>query len=106
MVLPLVIIADLNVIGITIDKAKANTPLTIDRDGVLSLPVALECVQPISRGHREIIKGGCQVNVLQLSRRSWRHVGREALGGSREKQVSRTPIRVPPGYPSSSSETR
>ena len=64
------IVADLDLEGITIDEAKANAPLVVDGNSVLSLPVLLESVQPIARGDPEIVETGRQVHVLQLAGRA------------------------------------
>jgi hypothetical protein len=40
-----VIVADLDLVRIAVDIPKANAPLVIDGDGVLSLPVVLERVR-------------------------------------------------------------
>jgi len=50
-----VVIYDLDIVGITIDEPKADTPLVIDRDGILSLPVSPKLVKPITWRNLKIV---------------------------------------------------
>ena len=77
--LRLVIVAELDVIGIAILEAKANAPLIVDTDRVLTRTIALECVQPISRWYAKIRKHRGRVNRLQSSKRPPRHIGGDSL---------------------------
>jgi hypothetical protein len=58
-----VIINDLNVKGIAVLEAKADSPLVIDADAVLSEAVMLERLQMIRRRQAQILKtsGGIQL---------------------------------------------
>jgi hypothetical protein len=50
----LVIIDDLNLVGIAILPAKADPPLLVHANTVLAGSIASELLQPISRGHAEV----------------------------------------------------
>jgi len=50
-----VVIYNLDIVGITIDEPKADTPLVVDRDGILSLPLPPKLVQPITWRNPKII---------------------------------------------------
>jgi len=63
------IIRDFNVVGIAILETKADSPLVVDGDGVLTFPFPFQCVKAIARGHPKVIKECGQVNVLQTSHR-------------------------------------
>jgi hypothetical protein len=88
-----VIVADLDLVRIAVDEPKANAPLVIDGNGVLAPTVVLERVQPIARGHAQIVEPGRQIHVLQLAGGSRRDVRGEALGCAGEEEVTRAPIR-------------
>jgi hypothetical protein len=45
----LIVVDNFNVISCTLTPCKANPPLIIDADAVLSLPVAAQLLQPITR---------------------------------------------------------
>ena len=51
-----VIINDLNVVGIAVVPSKADPPLIVDPDAVLTGSVALELLEPISWRHSQIIE--------------------------------------------------
>ena len=65
----LVIVRDLDIVGITIDEPEANAPLIIDMDRVLSLPVSPELMEPIAARNLKIVYSRCQAHVLKLSPR-------------------------------------
>jgi hypothetical protein len=50
------IIHDFNVISISIDPFKANPPLIVNPDAVLSCPVAAKLLQPVRWRNAEIVK--------------------------------------------------
>jgi len=50
------VINDLNPIGISLMPGKADAPLIIDTDTLLTFPVALERFKVIGRGNTEILK--------------------------------------------------
>jgi len=51
----LVIVCDLDIVGITIDEPEANTPLIVDTDRVLPLPVPYKLVEVITGRNLEIV---------------------------------------------------
>lgn len=77
--LGLVIVTDLYVICVAIDKSEANTPLIVDRNSVLTFPVAFECVKSIAVWNLQIIKPTCQMYVFKLTRGSLGHIRWKAL---------------------------
>jgi hypothetical protein len=74
------VIADFNVVCLTILKTKANAPLRIDRNSVLPLPVARKRMEPIARGYLQIIQTLSQMHIFELPSGSLRHVWRELIG--------------------------
>jgi hypothetical protein len=50
-----VIIRNLNIVSITLNKAEADAPLIIDGDRILTFAVSPELVESISRGHPKVI---------------------------------------------------
>jgi hypothetical protein len=64
------IVADFDVIRVAVDKPKANAPLIVDCDGVLPLPIVLECVKAVARRDPQIIQLGCEMDVLELAHRA------------------------------------
>jgi hypothetical protein len=63
----LVVVGYLYFIGIAILEAKAHSPLIVDADGVLTLSIAAQGVEPIADGNSEVVKPLCEVNMLQPS---------------------------------------
>ena len=57
LISPSVIVAEFHVIGIAVNEPKADSPLIVDRNGVLSLTVALEWVEPIARRNLQVVNG-------------------------------------------------
>ncbi|MNL88828.1 hypothetical protein D3C87_2187830 [compost metagenome] len=52
----LVIITDLDLIGVAIPPNETNTPLIVDPDAVLSLAIALQGLQAIPRRNEQSIE--------------------------------------------------
>lgn len=73
------IIRDFYIVGIAIEKTKANAPLIVDGDRVLSLTVPFELMKSISRRKLQVIQGSSQIDILQLSDRSSSDVRRKSL---------------------------
>lgn len=74
------VVADFDVIGVAVHEMKADAPLIINRNRVLTPPVVLQCVKAIPRGHLEVFKSLSQIHVLQFSNGASRDVSREAPG--------------------------
>jgi len=74
----LVMVADLDVIRVAVDKPKADTPLSVHRDRVLPLTFILERMQTIAGRHPQVIQARRQVDVFQFANGS-----PTDLGGSR-----------------------
>ena len=64
------VITDLHVVCVAVDKAKADSPLIVDSDRMLSLPVILECVETIPRRHLQVVQARRKIDVLKLARGS------------------------------------
>ena len=62
-----VIVRDLDVIGITIDEAKADAPLVVDRDRVLPAAISFESMKPVAWGNAQIAQLLGQVNILEAA---------------------------------------
>ena len=82
------VVADFDIIGITVYESKTNAPLVVDRDSVLTLPIVLQRVQVIPRWNLEIVKLRREVYILQFPDSTSRNVGWEALGLSIEEEVT------------------
>ena len=65
----LMVVNDLNVVGIAASPQETYTPLIIDADAVLTLAVGLQCFQTISWRNHQILQGASTVQVKQLSAR-------------------------------------
>ena len=87
------IVADLDVIRIAIDKAKADAPLRIDRDRVLAPTVIRERMEAIFRRHLQVLQVGRQIDVLQLAGSAARDVGRKAPRCPGREQIASAPVR-------------
>jgi hypothetical protein len=61
------VITDLDVVCVTICKTEADAPLRIDRDSMQTLSIPRQRVEPIARGHHQIIQTLRQMHVLGLS---------------------------------------
>ena len=62
------VVADGNVIGIFILETKADPPLIIDRDGVLTLSVAGEGMQLVTWRYEQILQTNGEVQILKFAR--------------------------------------
>jgi hypothetical protein len=64
------VIADFNVVRVTIHKPETDPPLIVDGNRMLALSITFKRVQTIARGRPQIAQIGRQVDVLKLTRRS------------------------------------
>lgn len=53
-VLSLVIVAELNIVGIALLETKADTPVIVDGDRMLTTSITFEQMQPITREHQQM----------------------------------------------------
>jgi hypothetical protein len=88
-----VIVADLDLIGVPVHEPKAYAPLIIDCDGMLSLPIAPESVQPVAWRYLEVIQRRREMDVLKLPNSASSDVGRKPSCPARREEVLRPPIR-------------
>jgi hypothetical protein len=66
-----VIIHDLDIISVTVNPFKTDTPLVINACAELTVTVAVQGLQPITCRNKQILQRPCPVQVNQLaSRRS------------------------------------
>ncbi len=60
------IICHFNVIGITIDPFKTNSPLVVYTYAVLTLPVTFQCLQSVTRWNSQVIYFRCSIKNYQF----------------------------------------
>ena len=63
------VINNLNVVGISTTPYKADAPLIVDPDAVLSPAIASECLEPVAGRRPEIREPGRRVEHVQLAER-------------------------------------
>jgi len=73
-----VIVDDLNVVRVAVRPPKADAPLIVDPDAVLSGTIAAELLEPIARGHSQILELDRGVDEAKLPEHHTPKVGREA----------------------------
>jgi hypothetical protein len=69
MFAPSVVVGDLNVEGVSITPNKADSPLVVDPDAVLTLAVPFQFLQPIPRRHAQVLERHRSMEQQQLSSR-------------------------------------
>jgi hypothetical protein len=62
-----VVIRNFHIVGIAIAPDKANAPLVVDADAVLSFPIAFQYFQMIARRRLQIAKVSGNIQLSQLS---------------------------------------
>jgi len=65
---PSVVVGDLDLVGVAVLEAEADTPLVVHRDRVLTLALALKRMQPVAGRDLEVVEPGRQIDVLELAR--------------------------------------
>ena len=60
----LVVVGDLNLVGIVVAPFEADTPLIVDPDGKLSLSVPFQFLQSVARRRSQVVK---TLSVVQHS---------------------------------------
>src|SRR5687768_4841928 len=73
---PPVIVAEYHVIGVAFRPTKAQSPLFVHANAVLSFSIAAQCLQPIARWDAQKVETGGAVDQVELSFRADRHVRR------------------------------
>jgi hypothetical protein len=58
---------------------ETNPPLIIHTDRMLPAPVALECLQPVTRRGAQIVQRRRRVQIAELATRYGEQIGREAF---------------------------
>ena len=72
----LMVIDDLDFVGVSVAPDKADTPLVVDADAVRSRPMAFESFEPVARWHPQVLQSFrliesdqfAQGNALDFSR--------------------------------------
>src|SRR3954467_14022203 len=77
MASPLMIIDDLDVFRAIIDPIKANAPLPVDADAVLTRAIALQQFQSVAWRLAQILNLHCRIEQQQLDPRSLDDIRRE-----------------------------
>ncbi len=83
------IVTELHIERIAIFETKADTPLIVDRDGVLACTISAKRVEPVARWNAQIGELGCHVHGLELAQRPSRYVGRETFCPARAEEFLR-----------------
>ena len=65
------VITNLYIIGVSINKPETYAPLVIDGDRVLSLPVAFKCMKPVTWWDLQIIQACSQIQVFKFTHRTF-----------------------------------
>lgn len=87
-----VVIRNLDIVRITLAETKADSPLVIDRDRVLSLSIANQRMQSVARRHPKILETSREIDVLELPSSASKEVGRKAPSLSSDEQRLRFAI--------------
>jgi hypothetical protein len=88
-----VVITNFDVVGVAIDEAKADTPLVVDRYGVLALPLASKAVEPVSGRSLQVIESSREIHILELANRPTSHIRGESPRRSLHEQLGRPFVR-------------
>jgi dihydrofolate reductase len=89
----LVIVYDLNIMGVAVLPAEADAPLVIDANAVLAAPSALELLQPIGWRHSQIAQRFGRVQSAKFSQHCSQYIRRETPYRLAVEQALRVPIR-------------
>lgn len=87
------VIADLNLEGITVDEPEADSPLIVDGDRVLALTVACESMKAVPRRNFEILQPRGEVHILKLAGGSSGDIGGKPFGPPPNVQFPSASIR-------------
>jgi len=94
----LVVVADLDVIRVSVFPAEANSPLIVDSDAVLARAVSRESFQSIPRWHPKVVQPFNGVQEQQLSVRPSLHVRSELTSTLPLEHLSRLSVPKRPNH--------
>lgn len=75
----LVVVTDSDIFNVSIDPSKANAPLLVNANTVLSSTISLQRLQPIARWHPQKINTVSGLNETKLAERNRLNVRRQLL---------------------------
>ena len=84
-----VIIRHLNVVRITAVEPKADPPLIVDGNRILTSPLSLEPMKPVARGNFQVRHARREIQICQLSQRSLPDSRRKPLRSTFLEQLPR-----------------
>ena len=87
------IIAELDVVGIAVHESKADSPLIIHANRMLSFPIAVERVKPIAGWDIQIVQPCGQIDIFKLASRSPGQLRRKSLCLASDVQLLRALVR-------------
>ncbi len=61
------VIADFDIVGLTIPEQKADPPLVVDGNRVLALAVASKRMQPVARWNPEVAENGRRIYLFKFA---------------------------------------
>jgi len=80
MLLPLVVVNDLDVSGLSSLPRETNPPLLVDSNAVLALPVSLELLKTVPGRYSKVLNGIGGINEKELDEGQSVKLSRESLG--------------------------
>ena len=83
----LMVVNDFNTVGVALTPGKADAPLAVDADAVLTGPVAFQGLQAISRRNAQVIQRNCIVQNFELAHCDALNVRRQAGNSDAQKEV-------------------
>ena len=81
------VVTELDLQRVTVLEAKADAPLIVDRDGMLTGATALQRMQTIAGRHAKITELGGDMYCFQLAQGTPRDVCRHPLSSPRAKEL-------------------
>jgi hypothetical protein len=86
------VVAELDVVRIAVERAEADAPLIVDRDGMLAFAVSFERMEPIPRRYTQVGNLTRGMNGVELPESPPRYVGGHFLGRACSRQLLRLPV--------------
>ena len=87
------VVADFDIVGIAIQKSKADPPLVVDGNRVLTDAVTSERMQSVTRGNSEVTQSRRRIDLFEFSKAPPHNVRREPACLTSYKQIMRALIR-------------